>query len=365
MPWTFNYNNRGTPDATNEFTELTTALATWSNVSGQWYRQQRGADTTALNYAYDSNVLAVWYHSSYQSYGQTSWPFGSSAIAVNAYWYSGNLIVHNDVCFNNYNFAWSDSGQSGRMDIQNIAAHEFGHNLCLNDLYQGYQSEFTMYGYAGPGETKKRSLEYDDIDGIRYIYPNTGVRLEEFTARARGGEVVVTWKAALEVDHAGYNLFRLEDAGGDAAYAKLNEALITGRSPYSYVDAAVKAGTAYKYVLEAVDLSGGKERFGPVRAQLPSGARHAFALGQSYPNPAREKATITFSLAEAGEATLGVYDLSGRRVVTLASGAAPAGEREVVWNLTDEGGAAVPPGVYIYRLRTPGATAARRLVVAR
>jgi hypothetical protein len=60
-----------------------------------------------------------------------------------------------------------------------------------------------------------------------------------------------------------------------------------------------------------------------------------------------------------------VYDLSGRRVTTLASGASAAGEREVVWNLTDDGGAAVPPGVYIYRLQTPGASAARRLVVAR
>ncbi|HUU57230.1 MAG TPA: T9SS type A sorting domain-containing protein, partial [bacterium] len=318
-----------------------------------------------LNYGYDSYVLAVWYHSSYQGYGQTSWPFASSTIAVNVYWYSGSLIVHNDVCFNNHNFSWSDSGQSGRMDVQNIAAHEFGHNLCLSDIYESYASEYTMYGYCSNGETKKRSLHQDDIDGIRYIYPNTGVRLDEFTATPRDGNVVVAWKAALEVNHAGYNLFRVEDAGGDAAYAKLNRALITGRSPYGYVDADVKAGAAYKYLLEAVDLTGHKEQFGPVRAGLPAASKHVFALAQSYPHPARDEATIRFSLAEAGDVTLAVYDLSGRRVATLASGAAAAGEREVVWNLPDDGGAAVPPGVYVYRLQTPGAAAARRLVVAR
>jgi hypothetical protein len=191
------------------------------------------------------------------------------------------------------------------------------------------------------------------------------VILDSFTASPRNGDVVVAWKAAVEVDHAGYNLFRGEDAGGDAEYEKLNGALITGRSPYRYVDDGVRAGTTYKYILEAVDLTGQKERFGPVRAQLPSGTKGAFALAQSYPNPARDSATITFSLPEAGEAELAVYDMSGRRVATLASGASAAGEREVVWDLTDDGGAAVPPGVYIYRLQGPGGTAARRLVVAR
>ncbi len=364
LPWTFNYNNRGTPDCANEFTELTTALATWSNVSGQWYRQQRGADTTTLNYGYDSYVLAVWYHSSYASYGQTSWPFGSTAIAVNVYWYSGSLIVHNDVCFNNYNFTWSDSGQSGRMDVQNIAAHEFGHNLCLNDIYDSYASEYTMYGYSGYGETKKRSLHQDDIDGIRYIYPNTGVTLESFTATARGDHVAVAWKVSREVNHAGYNLYRREDVGSGADYGKVNKALIVGRSPYNYADGGVKAGTAYKYLLEAVDLNGHKQQFGPVRVDLPA-ERRAFALAQSYPNPARDKATITFSLPAATTAELEVYDLSGRRVATLFAGAAEAGEREVVWDLAAGDGAAVPPGVYVYRLRTPENAAARRLVVGR
>jgi hypothetical protein len=364
MPWTFNYNNLGTPDCANEFTQLTTALATWSNVSGQWYRQQRGADTSQLNYGYDSYVLAVWYHSSYQTYGQRNWTFGRNAIAVNIYWYSGSLILHNDVCFNNYDFTWSDSGQAGRMDIQNIGAHEFGHNLCLADLYDSGSREFTMYGYSSAGETKKRTLEYDDINGIRYIYPLTGVTLESFTATARGGRVLVAWKVSREENHAGYNLYRREDAGG-ADYVKLNDALIVGRSPYEFEDGGVKAGAAYKYLLEAVDLSGGKERFGPARVEMPSGQKRAFALAQSYPNPARTAATIKFALPEATTAELEVYDLSGRRVATLYSGAAEAGEGEVVWNLAGDDGAAVAPGVYVYRLRTSGDAAARRLVVTR
>jgi hypothetical protein len=363
MPWTFNYNDRGTPDCTGEFIQLNRALATWSNVTNQWYRQVRGSNTTHLNYGYDSYVLAVWYHSSYRGSGQGNWPWSTNAIAVNIYWYSGSLILHNDVCFNNYNFRWSNSGAAGRMDIQNIAAHEFGHNLCLGDLYNSGAREYTMYGYCSYGETKKRTLHSDDIAGIRYIYPNTGVRLDEFTATARRDYAEVEWKAAVEINHAGYNLYRRDDVGFGAEYVKLNEALIVGHSPYAYKDESVVGGVAYEYLLEAVDLNGHKEKFGPVRMAMP-GLKAAFALAPSYPNPARTEAVITFTLPEAGPARLTVYDVSGRRVATLAEGTREAGEREVVWNLTDDRGAAVPPGVYFYRLETPTAAAARRLVVA-
>lgn len=367
MPWTMRFNELGTPDCTNEFAALAKGLDTWSNVRCQWYRNKRGANTSKIKYGYDGINLCVWYEPGYP--GQPGWPFGANAIATNAFWLvdAGAFmrVVENDVCFNGYNYTWSDNGQAGRMDVLNIATHEFGHNLVLADLYDYASREFTMYGYASLGETKKRTLAYDDVNGIRFIYGSEEVKLDSFTARARGGYVEVLWKATVEVDHAGYNLYRKEDAGGAAEYAKLNRALITGRSPYSYKDEGVEAGVAYKYLLEAVDLSGYRQRFGPVGVDVPAGKAAVFALAGSFPNPARAAATIKFSLPEASTATLEVYDLSGRRVATLYSGAAAAGEREVVWNLAGNDGSAVPPGVYVYRLQAAGQAAARRMVVAR
>ncbi len=55
-------------------------------------------------------------------------------------------------------------------DIQNIATHESGHTLHLGDLYEGKYSEMTMYGYANMGETKKRSLEWGDQNGVHKLY---------------------------------------------------------------------------------------------------------------------------------------------------------------------------------------------------
>lgn len=96
---------------------------------------------------------------------------GNGVLARNTYWYNRKtkIVYENDIEFNTY-YPWSTDGDSNAYDVQNIATHELGHCLVLNDLYENYQSEMTMYGYANLGETKKRTLEFGDKDGIIYIY---------------------------------------------------------------------------------------------------------------------------------------------------------------------------------------------------
>jgi hypothetical protein len=83
-------------------------------------------------------------------------------------------------------------------------------------------------------------------------------------------------------------------------------------------------------------------------------------LAQNFPNPARETTTIAFALAEAGDVTLEVFDLSGRKVATVEEGYRSAGENEAT---LDTGTLAA--GVYIYRLRAGDKVAAKRLAVVK
>lgn len=96
--------------------------------------------------------------------------FGAGAIALTTVTYSGSTITDSDLAFNSY-YAWSTSGAADAYDVQNVATHEFGHFLMLNDLYGAGDTEKTMYGYVIAGETKKRSLDTDDLNGINAIYP--------------------------------------------------------------------------------------------------------------------------------------------------------------------------------------------------
>ncbi len=79
-------------------------------------------------------------------------------------------IIEFDVLFNN-DYAWGDATDNpGVMDLQNIATHELGHGLGLDDVYDTVCSSVTMYGYSNYGETDKRTLEEPDKTGLLKLY---------------------------------------------------------------------------------------------------------------------------------------------------------------------------------------------------
>ncbi|MGB9853936.1 MAG: matrixin family metalloprotease [Candidatus Bathyarchaeales archaeon] len=91
------------------------------------------------------------------------------AIAVTYIWYRGDAIIETDTIMNT-RFKWSLTGEAGKMDVQNIMTHEFGHWCGLDDLYDDKDYWLTMYGYASYGETYKQTLGLGDILGLQTIY---------------------------------------------------------------------------------------------------------------------------------------------------------------------------------------------------
>ncbi|HYV67742.1 MAG TPA: myxosortase-dependent metalloprotease, MXAN_2677/MXAN_2678 family [Myxococcales bacterium] len=56
-------------------------------------------------------------------------------------------------------------------DIQNTVTHEAGHTL---GLAHSADPSATMYAFAPSGQTSKRVLAADDVDGICFVYPKGG-----------------------------------------------------------------------------------------------------------------------------------------------------------------------------------------------
>jgi len=69
------------------------------------------------------------------------------------------------------------------------------------------------------------------------------------------------------------------------------------------------------------------------------------SLAQNYPNPFNATTNISYNLAEAGNVSLNVYDITGRLVVTLVDGQMDAGSHVVAWDASS-----VSSGVYFYKL---------------
>src|SRR5262245_31385022 len=87
---------------------------------------------------------------------------------------------------------------------------------------------------------------------------------------------------------------------------------------------------------------------GPTDATPPM---RRFALQQNAPNPFNPTTQIRFDLSDGQDIELSVYDVTGRKVVTLARGAFPAGPHVIAWNGRTESSLPVATGVYRNTLR--------------
>jgi Matrixin len=139
------------------------SFETWDTATGEEVFADTSSSGTAGNLDRTNGVNEVCFRSL----------SSSGTIAVTYIWYNRltKAIVEVDTVFNT-DFTWTISqyGVPGTMDLQNIATHEFGHWLVLDDLYTRPASEQTMYGYGEYAEVKKCTLESGDIAGVQKIY---------------------------------------------------------------------------------------------------------------------------------------------------------------------------------------------------
>lgn len=105
--------------------------------------------------------------------------------------------------------------------------------------------------------------------------------------------------------------------------------------------------------------------FGPDGTLTTSvGDRPAAIAGQLHasPVPARGPTSLVFALTRTSAVHLDVMDVNGRRVRRLLEGTFAPGPHAVAWDGLDEGGRAVPPGVYIAHAGGEGVAISARLV---
>ncbi|GJQ19913.1 MAG: hypothetical protein HBSIN02_02680 [Bacteroidia bacterium] len=100
----------------------------------------------------------------------------------------------------------------------------------------------------------------------------------------------------------------------------------------------------------------------PVSVPSANNQPASFFLSQNFPNPFNPTTVIEFSIPERSVVKLGVFDLLGRKVVSLFEGQLPAGQYRQEWTGKDAAGQRASSGVYIYRLETSTGHVATRLM---
>ena len=88
-------------------------------------------------------------------------------------------------------------------------------------------------------------------------------------------------------------------------------------------------------------------------------------LSPPWPNPARHVVRWSYALPRAEPVRVSVYEVTGRRVRVIADGPCPAGSGEWSWDLRDERGRVVGPGVYLVKARLGARESSHHLLVVR
>jgi hypothetical protein len=91
------------------------------------------------------------------------------------------------------------------------------------------------------------------------------VTLASFSAIRYEGTVMLEWKTDMELDNAGFNIWRSETEAGE--YTKINDSLLPAQGSeyqYSFTDDTAVKGKTYYYKLEDIDLNGTATFHGPV-----------------------------------------------------------------------------------------------------
>jgi uncharacterized lipoprotein YddW (UPF0748 family) len=126
---------------------------------------------------------------------------------------------------------------------------------------------------------------------------------------------------------------------------------ITANDTTRYTDNAVTYGASYAYTVTAFDKLNNESNATSKISVIVTGveeepaAPSVYSLDQNYPNPFNPVTTLSFSLGQANNTSLTIYDVLGREITTVVNDFLDAGTYQYQFS-----GANLASGVYLYRI---------------
>lgn len=98
-------------------------------------------------------------------------------------------------------------------------------------------------------------------------------------------------------------------------------------------------------------------------AELTGKTPKEFQLQQNYPNPFNPSTTIAYEVPQISKVILKIYNVLGKKVVTLVNRNQPAGFYKVEWDGENAAGVMVKSGLYIYQITAGDFVAIRKMTL--
>jgi photosystem II stability/assembly factor-like uncharacterized protein len=182
------------------------------------------------------------------------------------------------------------------------------------------------------------------------------VELTSFTAVGNSGVVELNWQTATEVNNQGFEVQRRAVNNEFVTIGFVQgSGTTTEVKNYSYNDNTVQPGN-YVYRLKQVDYNGTYTYSPEVEVDVTTPL--TFNLEQNYPNPFNPSTTINYSVPEAGNILLSVYNTVGEEVAVLVNGYSESGRFNVTFDASN-----LPSGVYLYKLQSANTVQTKKMML--
>lgn len=183
------------------------------------------------------------------------------------------------------------------------------------------------------------------------------VELSSFYVKSNSKAVSLVWQTETEVNNYGFEIERKHsnNTWNNIGFVK-GKGNSNSTNKYKFVDEEVSPGKSYYYRLKQIDTDGKFVYSSTIDVTVESPTK--FALKQNYPNPFNPETTIKFSLPEAAQVSLTVYNSIGEEVAELVNGKIEAGIHNINFNAEK-----LKSGIYIYRIHSEKFQAARKMLL--
>ncbi len=189
------------------------------------------------------------------------------------------------------------------------------------------------------------------------------VELSSFSAAVSKTGVKLNWRTETEANNYGFEVERkagsLQSLVGNWEKIGFVNGSGNSNSPknYFYEDRNLTLGK-YSYRLKQIDSDGKYEYSKAIEVNLNGPGK--FELSQNYPNPFNPTTTIRFSIPEAGNVKLTLYNILAQEIKVLVNEAKEAGVHTINFNASE-----LNSGLYIYKLEANGLTQTRKMTLVK
>jgi hypothetical protein len=237
--------------------------------------------------------------------------------------------------------SYSTDGGTTWLDFANTSGTQFL-NVDFSSPTDGWAGAFNQS--ATVGGVKK------------YIGNLVPVELTSFTASTSNGSVNLQWRTATETNN---RIFEIERKSENTEYLTVGfvngQGTTTQAHDYTFSDNSVIPGS-YSYRLKQIDYDGRFSYSNVVNVEIT--APTVLQLSQNYPNPFNPTTTISYSLAQAGNVRLAVYNTLGQEITTLVNEFKESGNYQISFDAVS-----LSSGVYLYKLEAPNFVQIKKMVV--